>query len=247
MDKKEIKQLRMLSKIIFFLGVALFLIIKISEIVRFGNLMIEINVYEKLFASLLVYSSITFYLLSKETRPFKKSIKYLKSSFIYIYFVILLFTISAVAGFTLSNQLSFLEETLRKIVIRTTYLNSYELMAFILINNSIASLMGIILGMLFGIFPALSSIGNGVIIGFVMSKVGLGSFWRLIPHGIFELPAVFISFGIGIKLGFSIFSKNRAKTIRERLHNSLLVFSFIVIPLLVIAAIIEGLLIRFLP
>jgi len=39
---------------------------------------------------------------------------------------------------------------------------------------------------------------------------GYGILWRLVPHGIFELPAVFISLGLGIKLGTFIFREYRS-------------------------------------
>ena len=242
--KKEAKQLRKLAKIIFILGVTLLATIYIAEIIQYGNLLIEINVYEKLFASFMIYSAIVFHLLSKENQPIKKSIRYLKSSFNYIYIIIALFIVSATFGFIFAEKLSFLDEILREIISKTIYLNSYELTAFILMNNAIASLISIIGGIVVGIVPILSSIGNGAVIGYVLEKVGIASFWRLLPHGIFELPAVFISFGLGIKLGFSIFNK---KKFRERFYNSILVFAFIIVPLLIIAAIIEGLLIHFLP
>ena len=64
--------------------------------------------------------------------------------------------------------------------------------------------------------------------------------WRIFPHGIFELPAVFISLGLGLKLGTFIFQRNKLKAFAEFFWNSLRVFLFIVLPLLIIAAIIEG-------
>jgi len=92
-----------------------------------------------------------------------------------------------------------------------------------------------------------SSIGNGYVVGFVLSKSVLDSgfsvIFNLFPHGIFELPAVFISLGMGLKLGFTFFQNNWKKKILKNLLNSLRVFVLIVFPLLIIAAIIESILI----
>ena len=80
-----------------------------------------------------------------------------------------------------------------------------------------------------------------------VEKAGFFEMWRLLPHGIFELPAVFISLGLGIRLGTTLFNrnvKNIDKEIFRRLRNSFKVFIFIVLPLLVVAAIIEGVLMK---
>ena len=56
------------------------------------------------------------------------------------------------------------------------------------------------------------------------------------------VPMIELSFGLGIRLGFGVFSKEKFK---ERFYHSFNVFLMIIIPLLIIAAIIEGLLIAF--
>jgi len=70
--------------------------------------------------------------------------------------------------------------------------------------------------------------------------------WKLFPHGIFELPAVFISLALGMKLGTFIFQKKKMNSFKDYLWNSFRIFIFVVIPLLVIAAFIEGYLFYFL-
>ncbi len=174
---------------------------------------------------------------------FKEAVLYVKSVSKYIYASIIIFVFGAIAGFILKNELSFIDEVLRKIISQTIGLGPTEMIFFILQNNLQSAIISIILGSLFGIFPIINSFSNGVIIGYVMSLVyaeaGIWQFWRLLPHGIFELPAIFISFGIGMKLGFSILKKD----FRKHLYNSANVALMIVIPLLIIAAFIEGLLI----
>ena len=101
-----------------------------------------------------------------------------------------------------------------------------------------------IFGFLLGIFPVIAAIANGYLLGFValisVNNGGWFILFKLLPHGIFELPAIFISLGLGLKLGTCIFRKEILKNFNEYFINSLRVFLFIVIPLLLIAGIIEG-------
>ena len=76
-------------------------------------------------------------------------------------------------------------------------------------------------------------------------ELGYFSLWKILPHGIFELPSIIISFALGIKLGMFVFAKNPSKEFKKRFVLGLKTFVFVILPLLVIAAIIEGLLIGF--
>ena len=87
-------------------------------------------------------------------------------------------------------------------------------------------------------------------LGFVAKKTvafeGFSILFRLIPHGIFEIPALIISLALGLKLGMFLFiykEKNKGKEFLTWLKSSIKVFIFVIIPLLVIAGIIEGILI----
>ena len=119
-----------------------------------------------------------------------------------------------------------------------------ELINFILLNNLQSSFFGMIFGVLLGILPVIVIIANGYLLGFVASisieAEGVLILWRLLPHGVFELPAVFISLGLGLKLGTFIFQKEKIQSLKKYFWNSLRIFLFIVLPLLIIAAIIEG-------
>lgn len=133
---------------------------------------------------------------------------------------------------------------IRELLLTTQGMSHWELIGFILFNNIQASFFGIILGIFLGIFPIISSILNGYLVGYVssvaVSEAGISSLLNLVPHGIFELPALFISLGMGIKLGLFIFQKDKKESLKSYLKESLRVFVFVVIPLLIIAALIEG-------
>lgn len=126
----------------------------------------------------------------------------------YIYFSLALFILSAVFGFVFQAQLTFIDDILRDLILRTDNLSSLELVFFILQNNLQSSFVSLLLGFFLGFFPIMSTVSNGVILGYVLERsyqlVGLLSWWRLLPHGIFELPAIFISFGVGLKLGVGV-------------------------------------------
>ena len=181
-----------------------------------------------------------------------QSWKYLKESKNFIYIIMVLFFVFALIGFFIpapnfivEQILEFINELLEK----TQYMSQWGLIQFIFLNNLQTSFFGIILGIFLGILPIIATVVNGYVLGFVTSLSvvsGGGSvLWKLLPHGIFELPAVFISLGLGLKLGSFIFQKKKIDLFKEYFWNSIKVFLFIIIPLLIIAAIIEGTLIFF--
>ena len=180
-------------------------------------------------------------------QEYKESWDYLKKAKNYIYFIFIIFLFFALIGFfiplpeSLSIQLlEFIQELLEK----TRGMGGRELTTFIFTNNLKTSFLGMVFGVFLGIFPVIISLVNGYVVGFVASiavqNEGLSVLWSLVPHGIFELPAVFISLGLGLKLSMFIFEKNKIKAFKEYFLNSLRIFLLIVIPLLIVAAIIEG-------
>ena len=79
--------------------------------------------------------------------------------------------------------------------------------------------------------------------------IGIGGIfilWRLLPHGIFEIPAIIISISMGLRLGSFLFvyhGKKKCSEFWKWIKKSSIAFLLIVIPLLVIAGLIEGILI----
>lgn len=75
-------------------------------------------------------------------------------------------------------------------------------------NNVASALMMMAMGVFFGLFPIIGMLTNGVLLGYVFSTYStLGiSPWLIfaagiLPHGIFELSAVFLAAGFGMRLG----------------------------------------------
>jgi len=177
---------------------------------------------------------------------------YIKESRNYILFIVLIFLL----GFLISLNykpteiVELIKSFVERLMEETEGLSTWEMVIYILNNNLKNSFISVLLGVFVGIFPFLTALINGYVLGFVVEKSmqveGVGVLWLLLPHGIFEFPAVILALALGIKLGFFWSNKKRnglKKEFLRRFENSLRVFLFIILPLLVIAAIIEGILI----
>ncbi len=160
-----------------------------------------------------------------------------------------LFFASGLIGFAFSDQFSFFDPILEDLAGKVLDLSPGELIWFIFQNNTTTAFVGMVFGAALGLFPVINIMTNGALTGYVYAKVatlaGYGIIWRLLPHGIFELPAIFLSLGMGVHLGMFVFTKNPKQEFVRRSMRSLKTFVIAVIPLLVVAAIIEGLLIAF--
>lgn len=189
----------------------------------------------------------------KEKGVYKENWKFIKENKKYFWFVFVLLILFTLVGYFFpvffSEQILSL---LKKLVQETSGMNFVQLFLFLIENNIYAAFSGMITGIFLGLFPIFTAITNGYVLGFVMNKtaevVGQGVLLRLLPHGIFELPALILSLGLGIRIGAFVFAKKGKKIedLKYALENSLKIFLFIVIPLLLIAGVIEaGLMILF--
>lgn len=219
---------------------------------------------------------------------FKNGLKAIRDSRIYLYFAVGLFLFITFIGFIFPFYFEEqIHNTIADLVDKTEGLGPFGLMRFIITNNIVTSFFGMMLGILLGLPTLFVLVVNAYILGYVANKSvaieGILVLWRLLPHGIFELPAVLISLGFGIKLGYEMMvnciyaldkKANQIKIslllflsfiffpiaffiylvmtlvkdgLREKffknLSDALDVFVFVVVPLLVVAGIIEGFLI----
>ena len=178
-----------------------------------------------------------------------KYLKTLKRSIIFSVSVFFFFTI--IGYFFTSVELSeSIMKYFQEIVLKTQGYSAIEMVLFLISNNSIATFLSVFMGLFFGFFPLFSAMSNGYILGFVASysveKSGFLSLLAILPHGVFELPAIFISLAMGLRLGKStinlIFSKEKVN-MKKELRSAFLAYALVVLPLLAIAGIIEGILI----
>lgn len=122
------------------------------------------------------------------------------------------------------------------------------LILLIFLRNSLAALLSIALGPFFAVVPVIGAVSNGTLIGVVIAHVDnpdkFSAFLHLLPHGIFELPAIMTAWGFGIWRGLWYFQKRTAQTSEEIRKKAYRTYFTFILPLLIIAAIIEGLLIH---
>lgn len=107
-----------------------------------------------------------------------------------------------------------------------------------------------------GIFPLIflpvfvllsNSITTGAVLGLSMAEAGMDPIksivFGILPHGIFELPGLFLSFALGFYLcrymTGALFRRKREKTLLEVLNAVAKTYVLIVLPLLTIASLVE--------
>lgn len=123
-----------------------------------------------------------------------------------------------------------------------------QLAAAIFVNNSVKTFAAILLGLGLGILPALFLVINGVVLGVVVylsshSRGVWPSLLAILPHGVLELAAVFLGTAIGLLLGDLVLKRILRKTearIRPQLGHALRFFAVVILPMLLVAALIEA-------
>ena len=183
--------------------------------------------------------------------------EYLYSLRFYILFVSAFFVCSAIIGY-----LGFLNELFRAALEYIQQLSenvkdfsdSYPLWVLFLLfffviflNNSFTCFIDILSGPLAGIVPLFSAFVNGGLVGWFVQQEGGIVLVAIIPHGVFEIPAFLISAAIGLRLGREVFRSRGERDLGGEMKMGLWVFLTLILPLLVIAAIIESALIALLP
>jgi stage II sporulation protein M len=179
-----------------------------------------------------------------------KELEYLRSSRKYILIMTVIFVISVIAGFVASlkdlgiseNYLDMLKESFGWI----KDLHPIGIMLVIFLNNAVKSLLSIVLGAGLGIIPVIFVGGNGVLLGLVANQVSgeqgaLFVLAAILPHGIMEIPMILISSGLGLRLGYLMYSSIMGKEtdMKTELAQSLRIYMRIVVPLLFVSALVE--------
>ncbi|MBI2858752.1 MAG: stage II sporulation protein M [Chloroflexi bacterium] len=118
----------------------------------------------------------------------------------------------------------------------------FVMFILIFLNNAVKSLLVILAGLGFGVLPIIFVIVNGLLIGFVVRlatpKVALAG---ILPHGVFELPAVLFASALGVHLGTVIWRKARGEVadIPGHIARAMKAYLLVILPALLIAAVIE--------
>ncbi len=170
--------------------------------------------------------------------------KFIFASFIFLSF---LFLYSTYLGYSLQYQAEKLEWILRKFfeTFRGVSNNLVLLSLFIFVNNAVKSLVAMLGGFFFGLLPILFVSSNGFILG-TMIKLRIedwgifGILLAIVPHGIIEVPSVLLACSYGVWLGYRFaLSLFRGERFLPYLRVALLVYVKVILPLLLVAALVE--------
>ncbi|WP_442602757.1 stage II sporulation protein M [Paenibacillus sp. KN14-4R] len=123
----------------------------------------------------------------------------------------------------------------------------------IFFNNVKSMVLMVLMGLLFGIMPIISIFTNGLLLGYVgdlQEETWIDLLKGIAPHGILEIPALFIACAYGLRLGVLVIQgigsvgnderKMKFKINFIRLSKLMIPLLILLICLLLIAAIIES-------
>lgn len=134
----------------------------------------------------------------------------------YFVFAVILFFASIVVGATANGPVGWLDnsiQSLRKIADAAESSDHPERTLFTSIwwNNVYSSLMALYMGILAGVMPIATLIVNGMLLGYLFGNIAAQGYHvgpmivkGILPHGIFEIPALLLACAFGIRLGFSL-------------------------------------------
>ena len=165
-------------------------------------------------------------------------------------FITMIFFISAMSGYLFSASDETYSDTLIQ-ELGEEFSGLMELSAPMVVfniftRNTFLSFVALVTGIAFGLIPLGFIALNGILIGVIiqMAQREMGFFFvvmAIVPHGVIELPMVFLSSAIGLKLGQELLCMliDRDSNIKEELIRGIRTFIILVIPLLFVAAFIE--------
>lgn len=161
--------------------------------------------------------------------------------------VFLLFGLGAAIGYTdIFHTNAIMMSILTALVSSFAASEDVALFGRIFLHNVMATLISMYSGIVLAVFPVVSIVFNGMVIGFFFQAGnGLSSMpnhiklLSLIPHGIFEIPAAILALAMGIKLGSWPLSAHKSGHIKTTFTEVSLGYLKLILPLLLIAAMIE--------
>lgn len=157
----------------------------------------------------------------------------------HILFAVAVFAVGAIAGTAITPWPDAMIQSLLALAQELKLKSWFALTLFILCKNAMAALLAILGGFLLGILPFVAALTNGMVLGRT-AVLYPESFWLILPHGVFELTAIFMAWGMGFWCAGWIRERPRLKRIQRRAATSLYLFTIIVLPMLTVAAAIEA-------
>ena len=188
----------------------------------------------------------------KKTMLYFQNIKaYFYSLRPYIFFCSIIFIASIFLGYftaySYPNETQKIIDEIKEMWAPVHDATSLDLFIFIVFNNISKIAMMIAFGIIFGIFPIFFLFANGFIVGVFACVVAETISWQMflvgvLPHGVIEIPALILGGAMGVKLG-KVFSDRvfkKKEGVKKEFFLALEFFLKILIPLFILAAIIEA-------
>ena len=157
----------------------------------------------------------------------------------------LIFFFSLAVGYSVGN-FSIMEAYLESLPPGIEEYSLLQFLMFIIGNNVFNGFLWIILGYVFS-FPSLYlNALNGFVIGSLSRTLILESSLSfvlvgLLPHGIVEVPTLLLCSAMGMGLGYSLINRLRGRgSLRVELMKAMRLFITRILPLIILAALIEA-------
>lgn len=174
----------------------------------------------------------------------QESLATLRKARLWILLAASLLLTGCLLGFLFQEHLGFLQRQVAALMRQFSDKTALDFIASIFLHNLLAAYVAMCFVTLFGVLPMAMGLLNGLLLGWfaaqVLSMYGPETLMELLPHGAFEIPAVLIAWGVGIWRGFGFRVSGGSSSIFERWKEAHRVFVSIVLPLLFLAAVIEG-------
>lgn len=171
---------------------------------------------------------------------------------------ILILTLIFVAAFLASvlapsSTMQQMTEAFRVVTDNYRGLAGGKLFFTILLHNVVATIFLLISGVVVGIIPTFAIGANGFFLGVVYRQTAeVTGYWKaalkVLPHGVFEVPALLIAASYGLCLGVTVVRRMWGKEsalLRFHIEHAFRRYFTVVFPLLIIAAGIEAALILY--
>ena len=183
-------------------------------------------------------------IMIEQNSIFSQALDTVKAARNFIFLAVLIYFAAAIAGWMYPGDLVFLRQQFEELVQRFEGLGPFAFVARIFVHNLIASYLAMCFVVLFGIIPMTLAAFNGLMVGWFAGWMEDLNWMQLtvllVPHGIFEWPAMFIAFGVGMWRGLGNFFSPVNLSWGQRWKKANIAYFIFVVPLLLVAAVIEG-------
>lgn len=157
---------------------------------------------------------------------------------------VLIYTASCFAGWFWADLLGGFERAASSLVDKFAGKTGIHFVFTLFSHNLVATYITMCLLTLWGLVPLVTAVANGLLLGWIVTVItghtAAEGAMMLVPHGLFEWPAMLIAWGVGFWRGAGFRFEPLPGTYMERWVAANRVFFLFVLPLLFVAAIIEG-------